>query len=314
MKFLEIEDTDLKVSRVGLGTVNAGLAWDGKDAFRIFDAYLDNSGTLIDCARVYSDWVAPEIGRAERVLGDWIRHRGKNDDVVIITKGGHPRMETINVGRLSREEVSSDLELSLKALSVDTIDIYCYHRDDKKRPVEELIETMESFVSAGKIRYYSCSNWTTERMIEADAYCKKMGYRGFIQNQALFNYGSSRMNPFSDKTMVTVDDGMLDYHKNNPKNILVPYMSVCSGFFHILNAKGEDAVAESPYYTPGNLELYKKVKSIAAAYSCSITQVLLGFILTRDPEMIPLISADNIEQLEEVVNIFNIDFKSEEFE
>jgi len=311
-RYLKINETDLNVSRIGLGTVNAGLAWDGVESFKIFDQYIEGGGNLIDCARVYSDWVRPEIGRAERVLGDWIRHRRTHDDIVIVTKCGHPRLDTMNISRLSRAEVESDLNFSLKALSVECIDVYCYHRDDVNRPVEELIETMENLVRSGKVRYYACSNWTTERMKEAFKYCEKMGFRGFILNQALFNYGSQKMKPFPDKTMVTADADMLEYHSKNINHVLMPYMSLCSAFFHLLNAKGEEAVKHLPYYTEGNLQLYKNIKSIAANHNTGITQVLLGFILTRKPEMLPLVSASNLEQLDAVMDTFNIDFTSED--
>ena len=165
---IKIKNTDLVLSNIGFGTVNAGLAWDNEDAFEILERYIKLGGNVIDCARIYSDWVEPEIGRAERVIGDWIKHRGKRYDLVIMTKGGHPKMDTMNISRMSKEDMEYDLNLSLKALGIDCIDIYFYHRGDLSQPVSDLIEVMESFVKQGKIRYYGCSNWTTERMIEAD--------------------------------------------------------------------------------------------------------------------------------------------------
>ena len=132
-------------------------------------------------------------------------------------------------------------------------------------------------------------------------------------NQALFNYGSAAMNAFPDKTMVTVDDEMLKYHKDNTNNVLTPYMGLCSAFFHILDVKGEYPVKNSPYYTQGNLDLYKKIKSIAIKHNTGITQVLLGFILTRSPEMLPLISADIMEHLELAMDTLSINFSPEEF-
>jgi aryl-alcohol dehydrogenase-like predicted oxidoreductase len=307
--YLELNQTDLRISRIGFGTANAGLAWDGAHAFRMFDTYLDRGGNLIDTARVYSDWVKPEIGRSERVIGDWIRRRGRHDDVVIMTKGGHPQLESMSVSRLSKEEVELDLDLSLKALSVDRIDIYCYHRDDTGRSVEELVETMEGFVRAGKIRFYACSNWSTERMKQADLYSRQMGYRGFVLNQALYNFGSQWMNPLPDQTMVTVDSDMLDYHAQNLDNVLAAYMTLCSGFFHLLEARGKEAVAGSPYYTSKNLEAYDEIKSVAETHKTRITQVLAAFILTRKPDMIALIGARNPDQLESAMDTFNIDFQ-----
>lgn len=61
---------------MGMGCVNAGIKWDGEDAFRIFDAFLDMGGTVYDTARVYADWIPSEIGRSERVLGQWLRESG----------------------------------------------------------------------------------------------------------------------------------------------------------------------------------------------------------------------------------------------
>ena len=88
-----------------------------------------------------------------------------------------------------------DLELSLAALGTDYIDVYFYHRDNEAIPAGELIEIMEEFRKEGKIRYYACSNWSTARMKEADAYAASKGYRGFVANEALFNIASASMRP-----------------------------------------------------------------------------------------------------------------------
>ena len=91
MKNISIPNTDLTLSAIGLGTVNAGIAWDHADAYRIFDSFLGAGGSLIDTAHVYSDWIPGETARAERVVGEWIKSRGgKHDDFVLMTKGGHP--------------------------------------------------------------------------------------------------------------------------------------------------------------------------------------------------------------------------------
>lgn len=305
-KRIRIKDTDLSICPIGFGTVNAGTTWGNDDNFEIIEKYIELGGNLIDCARVYTD------GRAEEVLGRWITKRGKRDDLVIITKGGHPLFESMNVSRMSREEMEADLNTSLKALCVDTIDIYFYHRDDLSQPVSDLIELMESFVRDGKIRYYACSNWTTERMKEADEYCKEKGYRGFIANQMLFNMAAETMKPFPDKTMVAMDDKMFEYHKTS-KNLAMPYFGVCSGFFHILDAKGEEAVKNSPYYTKENLELAKKINSLRKKYNATISQILLGFFFQKGVDICPLAGADNEQQLLEVMGTFDIDFDPKDF-
>ena len=88
--------------------------------------------------------------------------------------------------RVSESCLKYDLEESLRVLGTDYIDIYFYHRDNEDVPVSELIDIMEDFRKQGKIRYYACSNWTTARMKEADAYAASKGCRGFVANEALY--------------------------------------------------------------------------------------------------------------------------------
>lgn len=64
MKKISLINTDLELSPMGMGCVNAGIKWDGEDAYRIFDSFLDMGGNVYDTARVYSDWIPSEIGRS----------------------------------------------------------------------------------------------------------------------------------------------------------------------------------------------------------------------------------------------------------
>lgn len=313
MKRIQIAETDLDLCPIGLGTVNAGLAWDQEDAFRIFETYLEAGGNLIDTAHVYSDWIPGETARSERVIGDWIRNRKKRDDFILMTKGGHPRNETMHITRLSREEMTGDLDSSLRQLGVDYVDIYFYHRDDVNRSVEELIETMEDFRKAGKIRYYACSNWTTERMRAADAYCEKKGYRGFVANQSMYNMGVRYMKPFSDPTMVVCDTEMLQYHRES-KNLLMPYMGVCSGFFHKLKENGLKAVQDSCYNTEPNLRIADGIYKLCEKTGFTITQVLLGFFGIQDFDILPLASASSQKQLLELNQALAAEFDAKDYE
>ncbi|MFR8351978.1 MAG: aldo/keto reductase [Blautia obeum] len=216
MKKITIKNTDLELSPMGMGCVNAGIKWDGEDAFRIFDAFLDMGGTVYDTARVYADWIPPEIGRSERVLGQWLHKSGKRHDIILVSKGGHPDMTpavpNMHASRISAENMRHDLELSLRALGTDYIDVYFYHRDNEAIPASELIEVMEEFRKEGKIRYYACSNWSTARMRVADAYAAPKGYCGFVANAALFI--ACFMKPLEDDNE---DHGsrMQQYHTEN---------------------------------------------------------------------------------------------------
>lgn len=317
MKKIQIPETDLLVAPMGLGCVNAGLKWDGKEADRLFDAFYDLGGNLYDTARVYSDWIPPERGRSERVIGDWLKRSGKRNHIVICTKGGHPDMTVPNPdlhkNRVTRQEMRKDVEASLKTLGTEYIDLYLYHRDDENIPAEELIDTMEEFVKEGKIRYYGCSNWSTERMKASDRYCTEKGFRGFAANQALLNVGESAMNPPKDDTLMRMDEEMRRYHENNSKNLAMPYMSSCSGFFQKLMQKGEEAVSDSEYYTEGNLQMFEKLKRIVEQYECTLTQAVLGFFTVQDFTCLPLYGPRNVEDIKEAMDTFAIPFKKESY-
>lgn len=317
-EFIDIPNTDLRVSPIGLGTVGAGLDWDGADADRIFDAYLDLGGNLVDSAHVYSDWVPPETARSERVVGDWLSRSGKRDKIVLMTKGGHPDMTgdnpDVHQSRMTAADMRADIESSLQKLRCDVIDIYFYHRDDVRQPVGQLIEVMEGFKKEGKIRYYGCSNWKAARMAEADAYCAEKGYRGFVANQALLNLGLRHMKPFPDDTMESFDEGMFAYHRRTPGNLAIPYMGVCSGFFHLVAAGNMAAVKDSPYNTSANLKVAARVGELAKKYDASVSQILLAFFDTMDFACAPLYGPQTLEQLQDAMAARRLSLTAADFE
>lgn len=317
MNKIKLKDTDLELSRLGLGCAKAGLKWDGEDAFRLLDAFLDMGGNVYDTARVYSDWVPSEKGRSERVIGQWLANSGKRHDIVLMTKGGHPSMTgsspDMHQSRINASNMRYDLEQSLRALGTDYIDIYFFHRDNKDVPVEELIEMMEGFRKEGKIRYYGCSNWTTDRIKEADAYAASKGYRGFVANQALLNVAQPWMKPLADDTIVVMDEQMQDYHLENPQNLAMPYSSVCSGFYHKLFNEGKWAVSSMEYYTERNIANAECLHELMEEYAISVTQAVLGYLICQKFPCVPLYGPGNVEQLREAVETFHIPFRYEDY-
>lgn len=314
---IKIKEMDLEFSRIGLGCAQAGLKWDGADADRLFDGFWDMGGNVYDTARVYSDWVGSERGRSERILGEWLAKSGKRQNVILVTKGGHPELMTEHVDmhqpRVDTQQMRLDLEASLRALQTDYIDLYFYHRDDESIPVSVLIEQMETFRQEGKIRYYGCSNWSAKRIKEADAYASEKGYRGFAANEVLFNLGEPHMKPTADDTLVSMDEEMYRYHTETEKNLCIPYSSVCNGFFHKFLTGREKEVIHSEYYTNENLEIAKKLPKIMEAYGCSITQAVLGFHTVQEFTCLPLYTPRNLKDLQEAMDAFRIPFRAEDF-
>ncbi|MFI3172389.1 MAG: aldo/keto reductase [Eubacteriales bacterium] len=309
---IKINDTDLELSLLGLGCVRAGLSWDGLDANNLLEHFIDLNGNFIDTARVYSDWIPGETSRSERVIGDWITYRGHRQDIILATKGGHPSFDSMNVSRLSKAEMRSDIEHSLQKLQTDYIDIYFYHRDDTNKTVEELIDTMETFRKEGKLRYYACSNWTTSRMKEADAYCARMGYRGFVANQALYNIGVKNMTSLSDPTMVVCDQEMLEYHMQS-NNLLMPYSSLCNGFFHKLINQVSVENNSHGYHSINNINIANELDALCKKNNYSIAQAMLGFFHVQEIDIVPLFSTSNISHMDEVTKYMISNYNKEDY-
>lgn len=305
---IAIPDTDLTLFPIGFGTVDIGLKkTEMKDIVPVLETYIEMGGNVIDSARIYSDWVPPLIGRSEMILGKWIKERGYHDDFILMTKGGHPRLDAMHTPRMSASDMQEDIELSLKALGIDCIDVYFYHRDDPSVPAGEFIEIMEEFRRQGKIRYYACSNWSTIRMKEADEYAAAHGYRGFVANEMLFNIGQKYKKPSADDTLVEMDAEMIDYHCNG-RNLAIPYFGMCSGFFHKLASGGIEAVKDNMYCTPGNIEVMHRLDKICSDTGASLTQAVLGFFFTQPFPAVPLAGASSVEHLKEAMETLSFSF------
>lgn len=308
-KRMLLPGTELNVCPIAFGTVRAGVAWSGLEADRYMDTYLDMGGNVIDTARIY---IPPEPGCGERIIGEWLQRSGKRHEIILMTKGGHPPLTDMHHSRLSQEDMVYDLEESLRALKTDCIDVYFYHRDDESRPVGELVERMEAFVRQGKIRYYACSNWSTRRMQEADAYAREHGLRGFIGNQAMCNIGTKHMLPPADDTLAVADEDMLRYHQASD-NTLMPYSSLCNGFFHLMEKDPEKAKTKK-YYTPGNLQVYETLQKIREKHGCTMSQAILGYLLTLPMPVLALAGAGKLEQLTDVMGTLDVPFTPDDYQ
>ncbi len=310
MRTIQIPETDLELRGVGLGLAGLGLgSFEGAEADRVIGAFLDAGGNTLDTAHVYSDWVPGETARSERALGDWFLRSGKRDEIVLMSKGGHPRLDDWSP-RATPEEMAADLDSSLLKLRTDRIDVYFYHRDNPALSAGELVEVMEGFRRAGKIRYYACSNWTVERMREADAYAAARGFRGFVANQAEYSLASAHVRIQAGDTMLVCDPGMEAYHRASPRNLLVPFMGLCGGYFHRILSRGEESVRGDRHDTPVNRALAGRIAAFMKESGFSLTDVLLGFFDTLDFPAFPLAGTSSASHVGELCSALRTDFRA----
>jgi aryl-alcohol dehydrogenase-like predicted oxidoreductase len=169
----------------GAGTFGGGneffRAWgasDVKEASRLIDLCLDAGVTMFDSADIYSD------GQSEEILGAAIK--GRRQKVIISTKATFRFGEGPNDVGSSRYHLTRSVEASLRRLGTDVIDLFQLHGFDAVTPIEEVLETFDVLVRAGKIRYVGCSNFSGWHLMKSMAIAEKFGWPRYVAHQAYY--------------------------------------------------------------------------------------------------------------------------------
>ncbi|HZG86342.1 aldo/keto reductase [Paenibacillus sp.] len=303
MKRTNIAGTELDSSSLSLGGVALGSKLDEEQSFRLMDAYVDFGGNMVDTAQVYANWLPIEPSVSERTIGKWMKLRGNRSRLIVTTKGAHPDLSTMQVSRLSREEIASDIEGSLRRLQVDCIDLYWLHRDDPAKDAGEIIESLNEQAKAGNIRYFGCSNWSAARIREAQAYAAARGLQGFAANQMMWSLAEVDRSKQGDPTLVAMDEETMRLHTETGI-AAIPYSSQAQGIFSKLASGAltfDDEKLAPMYRTDGNRRRLERIKQLAAERSLTIAQVVLGYLLSQPFPTIPIVGCYTVEQLQECV-------------
>ena len=179
MKFTKIPQTDIKVSKICLGTMTYGQQNTESEAHEQLNYAKEKGVNFLDCAEMYSIPGRKETqGSSERLIGTWLKDQNR-DDIVVATKitGPMPYFNYIrpNLG-FSKEVLNEAIDKSLKRLQTDYVDLYQLHwpernvnffgqrnytHDPNEKWVDnfkEVIEALDGLVKEGKIRHYGVSN------------------------------------------------------------------------------------------------------------------------------------------------------------
>lgn len=225
-----LSNTDMYVSSLCIGIVNYGTSTDSKGAKIQLNRFVELGENFIDTAHVYGDWVPGPKGRSERVIDQWLNETGLRQDIIISTKSAHPDITDMSISRLTPEDIEKDLNESLEFLNTDYIYIYSLHLDTPDVPEEEILDVLEKTRTAGKIRYYGCSNWTLPRIIEASDYASKQNITVFDCNQLMWSLADINYGGIDDKTFVVLDKDTYEYHKKADLNAMA-YTAMAKGYF-----------------------------------------------------------------------------------
>lgn len=179
----------LRVSPIALGTLTFGR---GEELTHMGDVDADGAATmlarareagvnLIDTANLYGN------GVAEEVVGDALTKLDRPEDFLITTKARMVIGDGPNDGGASRWHLLREVDRSLARLGRDHIDLFYLHQWDGQTPLEETLETMDTLVRSGKIRYYGVSNYMGWQLQKALRVCEAHGFIKPVSQQILYS-------------------------------------------------------------------------------------------------------------------------------
>ena len=288
MRFRQLGSSDLQVSEICLGswlTYGGGVADDRAEACvaKAFDLGIN----FIDTANVYA------AGKAEEFLGQVLAGRPR-DSYILATKLFGPMPD--GGSGLSREQVHTQIDASLRRLRTDYVDLYQCHRYDWETPLEETMEALTEVVRAGKARWLGFSEWPAEKIEEA---ARLPGVETFVSSQP--QYSMVWRGPERDVIPVSKAHGISQI-------VWSPLaQGVLTGKYKPGEAlpEGTRATSESMGQFMGRardqtlLERVQQLQPIADELGITLAQLALAWVLREPNVASAIVGASRPEQVED---------------
>jgi aryl-alcohol dehydrogenase-like predicted oxidoreductase len=306
MEYRQLGHSGLKVSALSLGVATFGgsneffRAWgetDVEEARKLIDISLDAGINLFDTADVYSQ------GLSEEILGKAIA--GRRNKLLISTKATFPMGAGPNDLGSSRYHVIEAVEASLRRLKTDYVDIYHMHGFDATTPVEETLETLDTLVKEGKVRYIACSNFSGWHLMKSLAVSERYGWARYVAHQVYYSligrdYEWELMPLALDQRVAALVWSPLGWGRLTGRIRRGQPLPEVSRL-HVTADKGPQVDDEYLYRVVDALD------EIAKETGKSIPQIALHWLLQRPTVASVIIGARNEEQLKQ--NLAAVDWK-----
>ena len=284
---------------LALGTNVFGWTIGPQESFAVLDAYVEHGGEILDTADVYSAVPGEPGGESEQIIGEWLRRRGRRDDVVLATKAGVD-------GGLSAANLRAKLDDSLRRLGVDHVDLFYLHIDDGT-PLEEPLAVLDEAVAGGKVRHVGASNFSPARLRELLSIAER---DGLVRCEAVSNRYNlvQRAEYEAELADVVAEADLLSF----------PFAGLAAGF---LTGKYRDAGvavdARRSAQAAGFLDVrgravLKALDEVAAAHGTTVAAVALAWVRARPTVTAVLASARSPEQLADLLPVATLELHEDE--
>lgn len=311
MKYKSIPYVDKPVSQIFYGTAIRPFL-EGEDMSDVLDAVFAMGINTFDLARMY--------GQAEHVFGKWLARRGKRDNLVLLSKCGHPDPD--GTKRINEAEIRKDFEITARELGTDYIDIYLLHRDDPDVPAGEIVEIFNALCAEGKIGAFGGSNWTHQRIEQANEYAYKHSLQPFSVSSPHFGLAEQICDVWGGGC-VTISGpenaGAREWYQKHDMAVLA-YSSLAHGFFSgkLKSAEAEradqylDEPAVRGYVSERNLERLRRCEELAEKKGASVPQIAMAWIYHQPMNVFGAVSSSRPERMQENIDALEISFTPDE--
>lgn len=315
MRYGQIAGSDKPVSRVVQGTSVAPVSMRNREGcFELFDGVFALGINAFDTAHQYAD------GDAERLLGQWMLERGLREQVFILSKGAH---HTQDRRRVTQADITTDLLDSLARLETGYIDLYVLHRDDPSVPVGPIIDVLNEHYAAGRIRAFGGSNWSVERLQEANEYAAQHGLAPFTASSVHLSLAVQLRPPWRDCVTITGDvaQGSRDWYARTQTPIFA-WSSLSGGFCtgrytreNLDSLTGEmDRLVIDTYASDENFTRLERAQKLAAAKALTLPQMALAYVLNQPLNVFALIGHQSALEAKETAIACDVTLTAEELD
>jgi aryl-alcohol dehydrogenase-like predicted oxidoreductase len=262
----------------------------------LLDAVFQAGCNTFDCAHIYAG------GDCQRVLGQWINARAVREKVVILDKGAHHNPDR---RRVTSFDITSDLHDSLARLKTDYIDLYLLHRDDPSVAVGPIVEVLNEHLIGGKIRAFGGSNWTHQRIAQANEYAASRGLTPFVASSPQFSLVEQLQEPWADCVTISGAKGKpaRDWYARN-KMALFCWSSLAAGF---LSGRYTRQIVESLpeghkdacircYRSEDNLKRLDRAEILARLKGATVPQAAIAYLMAQPMNLFALVGANTGEE------------------
>jgi 1-deoxyxylulose-5-phosphate synthase len=305
MKYATIEGLERPASRLVLGSmIISPQRQDLTD--ELLEAFLARGGNLIDSANVYRG------GGSERAIGDWLRRKGRRDDVMILTKGAHHAPDGRK--RVHPAEIGFDLGQSLERLGTPYVDLYLLHRDDPAVPVGDVVAALDHHLRLGRIRAYGGSNWSHQRLQEANEVARARGLTPFAASSPNLSLAVPKEPMWPGCVSVAGDAPALAWYEREGFPLL-SWSSQGGGFFsgRFRPDAPDDPDMVRVYYSDANWERFRRAERLAAELDKTPIQIALAWVLSQPGlKTFALIGPRTREELESSLDAAELELTPEQ--